>query len=163
MWWIILIIVIIGVLIVGYVVFRKMVELGALGLTMALSAAFEPDSPESQLRIFSKNLLDFNFADGSYEIIEAVSRNSHPDRPQKLTIKLSDEEFDRLKAHINILPERNENIEGNDSNLRIVTKLDNSCSIEQSSTHLDCDYLFFKATAEIDYLTKTISFKSTFF
>jgi len=44
-----------------------------------------------------------------------------------------------------------------------IAKRENGCSFQHTSTHADCDYTFFKATAEVDYQTKEVSFKSTMF
>ena len=44
-----------------------------------------------------------------------------------------------------------------------IAKTENGCSFQHTSTHSDCDYTFFMATAEVDYQTKEVSFKSTMF
>ena len=59
----------------------------------AFSQAFKPNTPQQQLREFGANLLGYEFGDEGYEVIESLSQNNHPDRPQDLKIKLSDDEM----------------------------------------------------------------------
>ena len=127
-----------------------------------LYLVFKPQTPESQLNEFSANLLEYKFSEG-YEILDSESNNSHPDRPQDLAIRLSEEELVRLKTHIDTLPEEIRNKKGKTGYVRKITKSEDGCIIQHSSIHLKIDYVFFTATANVDYSTRTITFHSTFY
>lgn len=129
----------------------------------SLFTAFKPQTPDSQLKEFSANLLEYEFGDG-YEIVDSKSRNNHPDRPQDLKIKLSDEEFNRLKVHIDSLPEGETRTQkGKYGYVKSIIKRNDGCSIKHSSIQLNIDYTFYTATAIVDYTAKTVTFHSTFY
>lgn len=100
----------------------------------------------------------------TYEVVYTRSQNNHPDRPQDLVIKLTDDEFAKLKAYIDTLSD-GETKTKKDGTIYAdsIAKTENGCSFQHTSTHSDCDYTFFMATAEVDYQTKEVSFKSTMF
>ena len=138
-----------------------------IGLVFALfyglSQAFQPLTPEQQLKEFGHNLMGYDFGDG-YEVIDLKSQNSHPDRPQDLKIKLNDEEYAKLKAYIDTLEEGEKKVTKkgtiySDS----IKKNDNGCCFYHTSSHANCDYTFFSASAVVDYKTKEVSFSSTFY
>lgn len=115
------------------------------------------------MKEFASNLMHYEFGDG-YEVVHTRLQNNHPDRPQDLVIKLIDDEFAKLKAYIDTLSD-GETKTKKDGNIYAdsIAKTENGCSFQHTSTHSDCDYTFFKATAEVDYQTKEVSFKSTMF
>ena len=124
----------------------------------ATSVAFKPNSPQEQLKEFGVNLIGYEFGNG-YTVLESVSRNGHPDRPQDLKVKLDDEEYEKLKKELDKIVEGEERCE-KDGILYIKTicKEDDGCSFVHSSIHKNCNYMFFQAAAIIDYSTKTIIF-----
>ena len=136
---------------------------GAILFVYVLFKAFEPQSPQDQLKEFATNLMHYEFGDG-YEVVHTRSQNNHPDRPQDLIIKLTDDEFAKLKDYIDTLCD-GETTTKKDGTIYVdsVAKRENGCSFQHTSTHSDCDYTFFMATAEVDYQTKEVSFKSTMF
>ena len=128
-----------------------------------LIKAFKPDSPQEQLKEFGVNLIGYEFCDG-YKVLESISRNNHPDRPQKLKIELDDIEFERLQMHIDKLIVGEEKKEKDDTlYVKTICKNDNSCSFVYSAIHKTGENMFFRASAMIDYSTKTVSFSSNFF
>lgn len=136
---------------------------GVILFVYALSKAFEPQSPQDQLKEFATNLMHYEFGDG-YEVVQTRSQNNHPDRPQDLVIKLTDEEFAKLKTHIDKLEEGEHSTKKNGTiYVDIVAKRGEGCVFKHTSTHADCDYTFFIATAEVDYQTKEVSFKSSMY
>ena len=136
---------------------------GVILFVYALSKAFEPQSPQDQLKGFSTNLMHYEFGDG-YEVVQTRSQNNHPDRPQDLVIKLTDEEFAKLKAYIDKLEEGEQSTKKNGTiYVDIVAKREEGCVFKHTSTHADCDYTFFMATAVVDYQKKEVSFKSSMF
>ena len=78
-----------------------------LCLLIYCSKAFEPHTPQDQLKEFAANLMHYEFGDG-YEVVNTKSQNNHPDRPQDLVIKLTDDEFAKLKAYIETLEDGEE-------------------------------------------------------
>ena len=132
-----------------------------LDLTLSCAHTFEPQTPQDQLKEFATNLMHYEFGDG-YEVVQTRSQNNHPDRPQDLVIKLADDEFAKLKAHIDKLEEGEQSTKKNGTiYVDIVAKREEGCVFKHTSTHADCDYTFFIATAEVDYQTKEVSFKSS--
>jgi hypothetical protein len=141
----------------------------AIGIVIVLvffgvASAFSPSSPNSQIKEFSNNMLGFEFTDGGYEILESKSINNHPDRPQGIRIRLTDEEFSKLMKHIEALTE-GEKETRKDGTIYIdtITKQDDRCCFIHTSTHSDCNYMFYKAEGVVDYVTKEVSFKSSFY
>ena len=136
---------------------------GVILLIYGLSKAFEPQTPQDQLKEFAANLMHYEFGEG-YEVVNTKSQNNHPDRPQDLVIKLTDDEFAKLKAHIETLEDGEKRTEKKGTIYSdTITKHENGCSFKHTSTHSDCNYTFFKAIAEVDYQNKEVSFKSTMF
>lgn len=136
---------------------------GAILIVYALSKAFEAQAPQDQLKEFATNLMHYEFGDG-YEVVNTRSQNNHPDGPQDLVIKLTDEEFTKLKTHIDGLEEGEQSTRKNGTiYVEIVAKREDGCVFKHTSTHADCDYTFFIATAEVDYQTKEVSFKSSMY
>lgn len=134
---------------------------GAILFVYVLFKAFEPQTPQDQLKEFATNLIHYEFGDG-YEVVHTRSQNNHPDRPQDLVIKLTDEEFAKLKNHIDTLKEGEHSARKDGTTyVDIVTKHEDGCVFKHTSTHADCDYTIFIATAEVDYQTKEVSFKSS--
>ena len=133
---------------------------GAILFVYVLFKTFEPQSPQDKLKEFATNLMHYEFGDG-YEVMQTRSQNNHPDRPQDLVIKLTDEEFAKLKAYIDRLEEGEKSTKKNETiYVDIVAKREDGCVFKHTSTHADCDYKFFMATAEVDYQTKEVSFKA---
>lgn len=125
--------------------------------------SYKPSTPADQIKEFGANMLNYEFGDG-YEVIDHMSRNGHPDRPQSLMIKICDEEFNRLKSHIETLHEGEEREEkGDEVYVRTISKRETGCSITHSSIHKSCNYTFFEASVEIDYRSQTVSYSSTFY
>lgn len=136
---------------------------GAMLFVYGLFKAFEPQTPQDQLKEFATNLMHYEFGEG-YEVVDTKSQNNHPDRPQDLVIKLTDDEFAKLKAYIDTLEDGETRAE-KDGTIYVdtITKHENGCSFKHTSTHSDCDYMFFMATAEVDCLKKQVAFRSTMF
>lgn len=128
----------------------------------AVASSFSPSSPNSQIKEFSINMLGYEFTDGGYEILDSKSKNSHPDRPQGITIRLTNEEFSKLKKHIETLTE-GEKETRKDGTIYIdtITKQDDRCCFIHTSTHSDCNYMFYRAEGVVDYVTKEVTFKSS--
>ena len=59
---------------------------GAILFVYGLFKAFEPQTPQDQLKEFAANLMHYEFGEG-YEVVNTKSQNNHPDRPQNLVIK----------------------------------------------------------------------------
>lgn len=134
---------------------------GAILFVYVLFKAFEPQTPQDQLKEFATNLIHYEFGDG-YEVVHTRSQNNHPDRPQDLVIKLTDEEFAKLKAYIDKLEEGEQSTKKNGTiYVDTVAKREEGCVFKHTSTHSDCDYTFFMATAVVDYQKKEVSFKSS--
>lgn len=128
-----------------------------------LFKAFEPQAPQDQLKELATNLMHYEFGDG-YEVVQTRSQNNHPDRPQNLMIRLTDKEFAKLKAYIDTLEECEKSMRKEDTiYVDMVTKHENGCIFKHTSIHADCNYPFFIATAEVDYQTKKVSFKSSMY
>ena len=145
------------ILIITAVVVLVILSVIAL-LFLLLYYAVKSDTPEAQLEEFGVNLLGYKF-DDKYESVELIPRNQH--RPQMLKIKLSDDDLQRLKVHIDTLSEGEEKTErDNIAYIRSISKRENGCSSQYFSIDLSCDYVFFSASAEIDYPSKTVLFHS---
>ena len=130
----------------------------------AVASAFSPSSPNSQIKEFSKNMLGYEFTDGSYEVMESKSINNHPDRPQDITIRLTDKEFAKLKKHIESLSEGEKETRKNGTiYLDTIIKQDDRCRFIHTSSHSDCNYIFYEAEGVVDYVTKEVTFKSTMY
>ena len=129
-----------------------------------VASVFSSSSPNSQIKEFSKNMLGYEFTDGSYEVMESKSINNHPDRPQDITIRLTDKEFAKLKKHIESLSEGEKETRKNGTiYLDTIIKQDDRCRFIHTSSHSDCNYMFYKAEGVVDYVTKEVTFKSTFY
>jgi len=129
-----------------------------------IASVFSPSSPNSQIKEFSKNMLGYEFTDDSYEVVESKSTNNHPDRPQGITIRLTDEELAKLKKHIESLSEGEKETRKNGTiYLDTIIKQDDRCRFIHTSSHSDCNYMFYKAEGVVDYVTKEVVFKSTFY
>lgn len=136
---------------------------GAILFVYGLFKAFEPQTPQDQLKEFAANLMHYEFGEG-YEVVNTKSQNNHPDRPQNLVIKLTDDEFAKLKAYIETLEDGEKRTKKKGTIYSdTIAKHENGCSFKHTSTHSDCDYMFFMAIAEVDYQNKEVSFKSTMF
>ena len=136
---------------------------GAILFVYGLFKAFEPQTPQDQLKEFAANLMHYEFGEG-YEVVNTKSQNNHPDRPQDLVIKLTDDEFAKLKAYIDTLEDGEKRTKKKGTIYSdTVTKHENGCSFKHTSTHFDCDYMFFMAIAEVDYQNMEVSFRSTMF
>lgn len=134
---------------------------GTMLFVYVLFKAFEPQTPQDQLKEFATNLMHYEFGDG-YEVVHTRSQNNHPDRPQDLVIKLTDEEFAKLKNHIDTLKEGELSVRKDDTiYVDMVIKHEDGCVFKHTSTHTDCDYTFFVAIAEVDYQTKEVAFKTS--
>ena len=109
-------------------------------------------------------MLGYEFTDDSYEVVESKSTNNHPDRPQGITIRLTDEELAKLKKHIESLSEGEKETRKNGTiYLDTIIKQDDRCRFIHTSSHSDCNYMFYKAEGVVDYVTKEVTFKSTFY
>ena len=141
------------ILLIGFVVLMLYV----------FAQVFKTTTPQEQLKEFGLNLMGYEFGDG-YEVVESKSRNNHPDRPQDLRIKLNDDEFAKLKAHIDTLEDgEKKSTKKGTIYSDTITKYERGCSFEHTSTHSSCDYMFFSARAVVDYQKKEVVFRSTFY
>ena len=148
--WIVIVLIVIGIV--------------AVFAFYGIASVFSPSSPNSQIKEFSKNMLGYEFTDDSYEVVESKSTNNHPDRPQGITIRLTDEEFAKLKKHIESLSEGEKETRKNGTiYLDTIIKQDDRCRFIHTSSHSDCNYMFYKAEGVVDYVTKEVTFKSTFY
>ena len=148
--WIVIVLIVIGIV--------------AVFAFYGIASVFSPSSPNSQIKEFSKNMLGYEFTDGSYEVMESKSINNHPDRPQDITIRLTDKEFAKLKKHIESLSEGEKETRKNGTiYLDTIIKQDDRCRFIHTSSHSDCNYMFYKAEGVVDYVTKEVTFKSTFY
>ena len=150
-------------------IFWIVIVLIAIGIVVVfalygVAPVFSPSSPNSQIKEFSKNMLGYEFTDDSYEVVESKSTNNHPDRPQGITIRLTDEELAKLKKHIESLSEGEKETRKNGTiYLDTIIKQDDRCRFIHTSSHSDCNYMFYKAEGVVDYVTKEVTFKSTFY
>ena len=150
-------------------IFWIVIVLIAIGIVVVfalygVASVFSPSSPNSQIKEFSKNMLGYEFTDDSYEVVESKSTNNHPDRPQDITIRLTDKEFAKLKKHIESLSEGEKETRKNGTiYLDTIIKQDDRCRFIHTSSHSDCNYMFYKAEGVVDYVTKEVTFKSTFY
>ena len=148
--WIVIVLIVIGIV--------------AVFAFYGIASVFSPSSPNSQIKEFSKNMLGYEFTDDSYEVVESKSTNNHPDRPQGITIRLTDEELAKLKKHIESLSEGEKETRKNGTiYLDTIIKQDDRCRFIHTSSHSDCNYMFYKAEGVVDYVTKEVTFKSTFY
>ena len=131
-------------------------------LIYGVSIAFSPTPPDSQLKSFAKNMMNYEFGEGGYSFMESKSQNNHPDRPQGLTVELTDEELSKLMKHIESLSE-GEKVTRKDGTIYVDTiiKLEDRCRFIHTSTYASCDYMFYKAEGEVNYKTKIVTFKSS--
>ena len=150
MFWIVIVLIVIGIV----------ADFAFYGI----ASGFSPSSPNSQIKEFSKNMLGYEFTDDSYEVVESKSTSNHPDRPQGITIRLTDEELAKLKKHIESLSEGEKETRKNGTiYLDTIIKQDDRCRFIHTSSHSDCNYMFYKAEGVVDYVTKEVTFKSTFY
>jgi hypothetical protein len=83
-------------------------------------------------------------------------------RQKEYSLLLTDEEFAKLKAYIDKLEEGEQSTKKNGTiYVDTVAKREEGCVFKHTSTHSDCDYTFFMATAVVDYQKKEVSFKSS--
>lgn len=135
-----------------------------IGMLCFFGEVFRANTPEEQLYEFSTNLLmGYKFGEG-YEVVESKSQNNHPDRPQLLKIKINDDEYVRLKAHIESLEDGGKReIKGSTIYFDSIAKTDTNCRFFHKSIDTVGDRLFFSAFGNINYKTKEAIFKSTFY
>ena len=130
----------------------------------SLSLAFEPYTPQEQLRGFEHELFYPYHIGEDYEVIESESRNGHPDRPQKLTIKLSDVEFDKLRNHIDNMHEGADTTEKNEHfEIKTITKKADGCTIVLDEREDVEGRFIYSSRAQVDYQEKTIKFHGSFY
>jgi len=154
-----IIIVIVGVVVIGILAVVCFVLIALYGGWKW----FSPNSPDEQIKEFGTKLINYDFGD-AYKVIESSSRNNHPDRPQHLAVQLSDVECEKLRNHIMTLSHNKEKtVKDGQYYVKEIIDEGSKCTIIHSAFHTDCDYMFFRAGAIIDYTQRTVTFSSSFY
>lgn len=131
------------------------------GALWGLSSANSPDSRVGSLKSF----LGYDFK-GEYNIVESHSQPFHPDQPMRITISLSDEEFDKVKMYLQTLEfKTTENRSEDGSVLYRVGwgSASNSYTKSHTAFHIDSDVPFFNATLEVDCDNNVLRYRETGF
>ena len=151
--------------IVLLVIISQAICFGFIVLIMySLSLLFEPYTPQQQLNGFEYELFYPYHIGEDYEVIESESRNGHPDRPQKLTIKLSDVEFDKLRNHIDIMQEGADTTETNEHfKIKTIAKKADGCTIVLDEREDVEGRFIYSSRAQVDYQEKTIKFHGSYY
>ncbi len=110
--------------------------------------------------------LGFDFGN-SYEVMEHVSRNNHPDRPLKLTVVLSEESIVPLKEHLSKVDMEEKVNYSEDRKIKYVTsfrKGDSGFVKKYQAMHADSaevEYVFFVSSLSIDFIKRTLAYSET--
>jgi len=113
-----------------------------------------------------KDFLGFDFGD-SYEVMEHVSRNNHPDRPLKVTVVLSEESIVPLKEYLSKVDMEEKVNYSEDRKIKYVTsfrKGDSGFVKKYQAMHVDSgevDYVFFVSSLTIDFIKRTLAYSET--
>lgn len=113
-----------------------------------------------------KEILGFDFGD-SYEVIEHLSRNNHPDRPLKVTVLLSEESIVPLKEYLSKVDKEEKVNYSKDRKIKYVIsfrKGERGFEKKYQAMHADSaevEYVFFVSSLTIDFLKRTLAYSET--
>jgi len=113
-----------------------------------------------------KEFLGFDFGD-SYEVMEHLSRNNHPDRPLKVTVVLSEESIVPLKEYLSKVDKEEKVNYSKDRKIKYVTsfrKGERGFVKKYQAMHADSaevEYVFFVSSLTIDFLKRTLAYLET--
>lgn len=113
-----------------------------------------------------KDFLGFDFGE-SYQVMDHVSRNNHPDRPLKVTVILSEESIVSLKEHLSKVDMEEKVNYSEDRKIKYVTSLrmgDSGFVKRYQAMHVDsveAEYVFFVSRLSIDFLKRALAYSET--
>lgn len=136
---------IVGVAILAGLVYLLMflLSMGMAGMAAAVAESFKPIPPEHQLKVFGKDLFNYEFTEG-VEVLESTCNMMHGDFPQSLRIRLSEAAFSKFMVQIDQLMETKE---------KSVAKTETGFSADFEDESHYCEY------AQIDVNNRTIYFR----
>ena len=113
-----------------------------------------------------KDFLGFDFGE-SYQVMDHVSRNNHPDLPLKVTVVLSEESIVPLKEHLSKVDMDEKVNYSEDRKIKYVTsfrKGERGFVKKYQAMHADSaevEYVFFVSSLTIDFIKRTLAYSET--
>ena len=110
-----------------------------------------------------KSFLGYNFK-GEYNIIEFHSNEFHPDHPVKISILLSDKDFDQVKMYLQTIDLKTTETRSRDGKVSYMdswVKEANIYTKSHEAFYVDSGYTFFIASLEIDCDNSELRFSET--
>lgn len=134
-------------------------------MASSISEFAEPNDTHASVKKL-KDFLGFDFGD-SYEVIEHLSRNNHPDRPLKVTVILSEESIVPLKVNLSKIHMEEKVNYSEDRKIKYVTSFrmgDSGFVKRYQAMHVgsaEAEYVFFVSRLSIDFLKRTLAYSET--
>ena len=146
------------IIVLAIIILLVLIFFGAL---WGLSSAHSPDSRVGSLKSF----LGYDFK-GEYNIVEFHSQPFHPDKPLRIAITLSDEDFDKVKMYLQTLEFKTTENRSEDGSVLCRVSWVSTSNIytkRYSASYVDSGIPFFTASLEIDCDNNVLRYRETGF
>jgi hypothetical protein len=134
-------------------------------MASSISAFSKPNDTQVSVKKL-KDFLGFDFGE-SYQVMDHVSRNNHPDRPLKVTVVLSEESIVPLKEHLSKVDMEEKVNYSKNRKIKYVTSFrmgDNGYVKRYQAMHAESaevEYVFFVSSLTIDFIKRTLAYSET--